>query len=271
MIAEPIAEPAPSPVLPGENALLVAAHPGHELRVYGWLEMAQPTVFVLTDGSGAAGEGRVGSTSRILSRAGAREGEIYGCTSDRGIYSAILDRKVDFFLRTADALAETLVRDGVDYVVADAVEGYNPSHDACRLMVNAAVEMVRRTSGRDIPNYDFLLDGAPGWCPDDRADRAVWLRLDPGALRRKVDAAMGYPELAGEVERALSRFGAAPFGVECLRPVEAGLAYELDDPPFYERYGEQRVAAGAYQRVLRYREHFLPLVHALREHVDRHA
>ena len=31
---------------------LVIGHPGHELLVHGWLEVARPIVFVFTDGSG---------------------------------------------------------------------------------------------------------------------------------------------------------------------------------------------------------------------------
>ena len=34
------------------RAALVVAHPGHELRVHGWLEVARPVVCVSTDGSG---------------------------------------------------------------------------------------------------------------------------------------------------------------------------------------------------------------------------
>jgi hypothetical protein len=265
------ASPCTTIGLPGETPLLVAAHPGHELRIHQWLETAHPTVFILTDGSGSAGEGRIGSTSQVLRRTGARPGAVYGLTTDRGIYGAILDRDFALFARTVDAIAGHLVRDGVDYIVGDAVEGYNPSHDACRLMVNAAVEMVRRTSGRKLPNYDFLLVGAPDDCPEELVGDAVWLRLGDEDLARKLEAARQYPELAAEVERLLARFGPAAFGTECLRPVGDGLSVDLDDPPYYETYGEQRVAAGAYQRVLRYREHFLPLAEALGNHVERTA
>src|SRR5207253_5484219 len=41
---------AVAPALPGGRAALVIAHPGHELRVYHWLRLARPSVFILTDG-----------------------------------------------------------------------------------------------------------------------------------------------------------------------------------------------------------------------------
>jgi hypothetical protein len=49
----------------GESALIIA-HPGHEIRVHGWLERAKPVVYVLTDGSGRSGQSRLASTARLL-------------------------------------------------------------------------------------------------------------------------------------------------------------------------------------------------------------
>ena len=71
-----------SPHTAGKCALIVA-HPGHELRVHGWLEAVQPTVYVLTDGSGRASQSRLASTMRLLQQARAQRGAIYGRFSDR--------------------------------------------------------------------------------------------------------------------------------------------------------------------------------------------
>jgi hypothetical protein len=40
-------EARPIPTLPDSPAALVIGHPGHELRVHGWMEHARPQVFVL--------------------------------------------------------------------------------------------------------------------------------------------------------------------------------------------------------------------------------
>jgi hypothetical protein len=45
--------------------------------------------------------------------------------------------------------------------------------------------------------------------------------------------------------------------------VRQGLEAMEQDPPYYERYGEQQVAAGHYDRVIRYRAHIQPLMQAL--------
>jgi hypothetical protein len=231
------------------------------------MEAAKPPVSVLTDGSGSGGEARLESTTRVLAGAGARPGSVYGVMSDRAIYSAILDHDFARFTGLADQLAAEFAATGADCVVADAVEGYNPSHDVCRLVVNAAVRLL----GREVACYEFLLVGAPDDCPAGLRERALWLELDEAALARKLAAARSYAELAGEVEAALARFGVAPFRTECLRPVDLTQRYGWDpaEIPAYETYGEQRVAEGTYQRVLRFREHVQPLADALWEHAER--
>ena len=76
---------------------LVIGHPGHELRVFHWLEVMRPAVFVFTDGSGRQGPSRLPSTTRILDQVGAATGLFYGPLTDAAAYTAILDRNVDLF------------------------------------------------------------------------------------------------------------------------------------------------------------------------------
>src|SRR5690348_480507 len=64
--------------LRNRRAALVVAHPGHELRVHGWMELAHPIVSVLTDGSGHTGQSRLSSTTSLLAQSGARPGSMYG-------------------------------------------------------------------------------------------------------------------------------------------------------------------------------------------------
>jgi hypothetical protein len=37
-----------------DMAAVVVTHPGHEVRIHGWLERERSLVFVLTDGAGRA-------------------------------------------------------------------------------------------------------------------------------------------------------------------------------------------------------------------------
>src|SRR5947208_3095820 len=103
-----------SPALPGRRAALVIAHPGHELRVHGWVELARPLAFVLTDGSGHTGQSRLTSTSGLLERAGAAPGGIYGRLTDRALYAAILGGDVDLVAGLAGEVAATFAETGLE-------------------------------------------------------------------------------------------------------------------------------------------------------------
>ena len=251
--------------LNSKRGALVVAHPGHELRVYGWLEASLPRVYVMTDGSGRTGHSRVGSTARILDDVGAKPGTMFGRFTDQSIYQAILKHDCDFFTAIARELADEFVREKIDYAAGDAEEGYNTTHDICRLVINAAVEMASTERGMQIGNYDFLLTGRPAQCPEGQS--AIWLQLDEPTHARKLTAANNYPELAAEVETAIKENGESAFRVECLRAVEGDSERFATEEPYYELYGRQQVAAGHYEKIISYGEHIRPIAEALRDYV----
>jgi hypothetical protein len=260
-----------------QRAILVIAHPGHELRVHGWLEAMVPAVWILTDGSGHTGRSRLDSTTRVLESAGAVQGPVYGSMSDADLYNTVLGFNHRPFLDLADNLAAAILHEQVDYIAGDAEEGYNPGHDICRLIINAAVQLVQHKSSKPIRNYDFTLVGPPDQCPEDLRDHSLRLNLDDEAFARKLSAARNYPELQAEVETALNGGRSNTenqFRVECLRPVNShSLAIRSleDDPPYYEQYGEKQVKSGYYKQVLRYSKHMLPLARALDSYVERNS
>ena len=243
------------------TSAIVVAHPGHELRVFHWMERMRPLYCCFTEGSGGGGSSRMPSTDVVLERVGSRPGPVYGRYSDKEIYRILLAGQTDVFVALVEELAELFVSEGIDEVVGDAVEGFNPSHDVCRFVIDGAVALARRRTQQPIDNQDFVLDGRPDACPEACRDAATWVRLDDAALDRKIDAALQYPELRPEVHAALERYGRGAFAVECLRPVTTALMLDALDGelPFYERYGEQRVRDGRYAEIIRYRQHVLPV------------
>ena len=240
---------------------LVVAHPGHELRVYHWIEKHHPIYCCLTDGSGGGSISRLSSTTRLLKTVGATVGPIYGRYPDTVVYRLLLERRVDVFVTLARELATALANAGVDCVAGDAVEGFNPAHDVCRLIVDGAVELLRRRTGREVRNYEFLLDGPPDL---DRPGSVV-VRLDEAALERKLAAARDYTEMRVEVEAALGRYGRQAFAMECLRPAATtSPTFRFEQAlPDYERYGERRVKEGRYFEIIRYRDHVRPVAIAI--------
>src|SRR5262245_4104833 len=247
---------------PIPNALaIVVAHPGHELLVYHLIEKHHPLYCCLTDGSGGGAASRLSSTTRLLDGVGASIGPIYGRYPDTQIYRLLLDGCVDVFVALAEELATALAGAGVDSVAGDAVEGFNPAHDVCRLIVDGAVEILRRRTGREVRNYEFPLDGPP----DAARPGSIVVRLDEAALDRKLAAARGYPEMRAEVEAARGRYGRQAFAIECLRPAATTSQTSRfeQEPPDYERYGERRVNEGRYSEIIRYRDHVRPVAMAI--------
>jgi hypothetical protein len=249
---------------PGQTALIVA-HPGHELMVYHWVERHRPLYCCLTDGSGGSATSRIASTTRLLERAGATVGPVYGRYPDRDVYALLLDGQVDAFVDLAKELAAVLAAAGVELVAGDAVEGFNPVHDVCRFVVDGAVAMLRQQTGREIRNYEFVLDAPPESDPEPSRGGTLWLRLDEAAVERKLAAVRAYPEMHDEVEAAIQRFGRPALALECLRPAatRSRLARFDSEPPLFDLFGQIRVSQGVYREVILYREHVLPVFTAI--------
>ncbi|HYR29974.1 MAG TPA: hypothetical protein VEU30_16005 [Thermoanaerobaculia bacterium] len=245
---------------PPRSALIVA-HPGHELRVHHWLELAQPLVFVLTDGSGSDAESRLHSTEAVLGAAGARAGTVMGRFTDEALYRAIMDGDADAFAPVVEEIANALVEQRIEAVVADACEFYNPAHDLCRAIANLAVQR----AGANIATYEYAVVGTPD---AEGLENETVIQLDDAALQRKIDAANNYPELRKDVDIALRLDRLDAFRVEVLRRLDAEAPLPVPEGrAFYERAGEEHVVAGRYETVLRHDEHFAPLVATLASRV----
>lgn len=250
------------------NAALLISHPGHELCVYGWAEKVRPRVFVLTDGSGHSGKGRLASTSKVLEQINCDKGAIYGPFSDADVYAAMLRHDFQFFIELSEQLCAALIRARIDLVVGDAGEWYSSTHDVWRLTINAAVEMANRdTGGLRVANYDFPIVGKP---ESGDGFNGMSLQLSDQVFKKKIAAARSYGELDDSIEFLFERFGTEAFAVEYLRLVPTGLNAPIPDAkPFYEVYGENQVAAGYYKQVIRHDQHILPLAEALQDHSRR--
>jgi hypothetical protein len=248
----------------GRSWALIVGHPGHELRVWKWMRTVAPIVGVMTDGSGHGADSRLELSRAEFGRAAARVSSWFGVATDAQIYQAILEHDVQFFVRLSDALATLLVDEAIDCVAGDATEGYNPTHDVCRLIIDRAVRMALGAGA--LTNFAFPLIGPP---PDSHAD-AVHIDLTPNELALKVAACRDYAVAAGgtllsEVTTLLREQHECTLSREFLTPVVPGSSeiYPADYQPFYERHGEKQVAAGLYQVVIRHGEHILPIARAL--------
>jgi hypothetical protein len=250
------------------KSALIIGHPGHELRVLGWVRAAKPLVAILTDGSGADGVPRIDQTTQLLDGAPDRRSTLYGMASDREMYRAILEQDLGYFLALSDRLADELCAHRIECVAGDSIEGYNPTHDLCSLLIDRAVRLASSRMGVAVRHYAFPLVGAPR--PDGLSADSQCLRLTPDELVRKLANIRQYAQSAGgalvaEVDDMLHRFGEQALAEEVFDRVDIAVALSAfdDEKPFYETYGEQQVTAGKYRFVIRYREHIAPIVRAL--------
>ena len=238
---------------------LIFAHPGHELRAHHFLERVQPTVAVLTDGSGATGASRLDQTRESLANTGARPAPIFGVLSDRDAYAALMAADAKPFVALRDQLADLLREQRAGAVVVDAAEGYNPVHDICHWLGRAAVAKARRAV-EHIDVFELDLMSHP-----NGAGSGLRLALDDRAFERKLEAVARYHALAREAEAAFDHHGRDAFRVEFLRRVVDAPVPSRSWVPYYEEIGETRVSTGRYTSVLRYAHHVRPVIETLLE------
>ncbi|MHA4808865.1 hypothetical protein ACX0G9_12195 [Flavitalea flava] len=247
-----------------QNVALIIAHPGHELRVFHFVELYKPRVYILTDGSGSSGTSRLDNTIGILKDCGASISPVMGYFTDKEIYRIILERDYSSLTALAQDILLDFHEHNIRVVAGDAIEGFNPAHDLCRYLINLIVVAEEAKSGKEMQNFDFLLEGLM-----NEEDASLIVRLDEAGFERKLKAAEGYTELAQELQSVIRKFGKSPFMVECLRRVvnpNKYIAWE-GEVPYYEEYALEKVKNGVYKKIISFQEHVLPLIRHLSTHL----
>jgi hypothetical protein len=243
------------------RAVLILGHPSHEVRVFTWMLKTKPVVSVLTDGSANRGFRVCEHTASYLQERGIPLGSMFGAFPDRQFYAHILSQDFQFFRSVSRHLAEELCDESVGLVAGDSIEGFNPTHDICRLLIDAAVLIARLKRKQPLANYEFTLVGPVK--PKDKAcdGASILVTLTDEERGQKIEFAKVYPGVAEDVARQLAAHGAESFGEEFLYPSDESRLFRplFHDKPPYELYGEMRVLSGFYSSVLRYSEHVRPI------------
>jgi len=233
--------------------VLIVAHPGHELRLFNWMERERPLVFILSDGSGGAQSSRLDYSVSTIRAAGATIIEGSGQRSDREWYAAILAGDVSAFRRTAEAIATAALTTHAPLVVSDAVDGYNPLHDLCQAVAGA---VVARIAG-DAKPPTFLV--SPATANAIGTESIAW-KLENEAMRRKQLATSAYTPLAQEAARLLAE---APDALHTERLLVPTFDWPENWTPEWEAFGRKRVREGRFAVPITYRDHVLPIAKAL--------
>lgn len=245
---------------------LVVAHPGHELLAFGWLARLRPAVVVVTDGSGRDADARIAASAKFLEGELGSPGSVFGRWTDRELYDALFEGRFESFLELRDELVDGWFIDQVQTVICDAYERRILMHDVVQLTVSAAVDAARKRGAAielvELPIHLGPLDDRPG-----DSSSAASLTLSDQALRRKIAAARGYESkvLQEEIEGFLRVRSEEGFRSEPLFRSIRRTANDLEKEPqpAWEAHGERLVQQGVYARVIRLREHIVPLAKAL--------
>lgn len=237
--------------------VLIHAHPGHELRLFHWMERYKPLVLLMTDGAGGAARARTQLSAECVEQAGARAGDAFGVMSDRAWYEAILRGDTEPFEAAIDTIVESAGPGRL--IVTDAVDGYNPMHDLCEAVGAAAAARLRR-QGRSVTHLVArAIAGGEGAI-------AAELLLDSAALQRKRMAVERYLPLADEARRLLDEEPGA-LAVERLR--HPSFIWPDNWSPEWEAIGKSRVALSRYARPIEYAKHVRPIARALLDGATR--
>jgi len=242
------------------KSLLFVAHPGHEILLYGWLTRVRPRVCALTDGSGHESRPRIDRSAALLREIGVERGSIFGRFTDREMYAAIMAGHATIIDDLVNELAAEIAAHDIALVVSDAMEGFNPVHDLCRIIAGAAC-----SRAGDVPHYEYPIRDGPN--AFDGVDDATITDLDDAAFAKKIAVAHEFAPVLEDIDAMLSRFGEAPFRRESFRRIGDWTAcpWPSNERPLYERIGEERVALHRYDRVIRYADHMRPLVEHVRD------
>ena len=237
------------------NSLLFIGHPGHELMVYQFLKDYRPDVAFLTTGSGSINEPRMKESVRLVESLGLTVRLPFEPLSDRQIYDLILSKDLAFFKGIKKSLKQLIVDQGYDLLAGDAQEGFNPSHDICRYLINGIVEEINPS--RKILNLDFLLDQLVLIENQPVQDGEIRLELNERERIEKIAACRVYTPIKSEVDRFIAKYGEGFFGTELLRPVlnTSILKSWEESAPHYETHGKNRVSEGIYKSTILYDQH----------------
>jgi hypothetical protein len=253
----------PQPI-PGQNALLFVAHPGHELLLHEWIRRVKPVVCIITDGGGFEGRSRIARTAQWLRSMDIQAGSIFGRFTDQEAYAALLSGNVEWIDPLVTDLTRELVTRQISIVVADAAEGFNPVHDLCQLIVGAATAFAAKEGVAAVHCEYPIHDGPRAY--DQDTGEVMHLDLDDASLAMKLADARDYSDVIPDIQSMIEQFGEAAFRRETFRRTADWTAWPWpsNERPLYERLGEERVAAKRYTHVLRHAEHMVPLLDHLR-------
>jgi len=248
--------------------LNVFSHPNHEFALFGMEQRLKPHFVYLTDGGG---ENRVQQTYEGLRSIGLLEQAHFLNHPEHIFYARLLEVDTEFFVGVAEQLRQIIDKIKPDIICCDAIEFYNPVHDVALPIVRAAL---RGYAGKpevyEIPLvYQQPMDkGISYVCqriPESRAAHCQRLELKPEELTNKLNARQRIYTLLGEQMGAtLQDLSSVHLGVEEVAVARMRVPQVAEDQVLrYEWRAKKLLQEGRIDRVIQYKENYLPVAAAL--------
>lgn len=242
-----------------KRSLLVVAHPGHELMLFGWLREARPQIVVLTDKESGATRSSLDLTRKVAETAGAFVVDTVAF-EEAELFDMLLQVRTDRLERFVHELADLIARECIEQVVSDAAEGYHPVHDLSAALVRAAIALhTRRNPDLPVEHLEYHVVGDPR--PDEDRQEMQRVVLSDAILHRKLEWIREYatelgPLMLSEVECLLDAYGDEAYRFEVLGRAGVEQVRLFDGLRHYEKREEQLKAENLIDRqVLRHARH----------------
>jgi hypothetical protein len=242
-------------VSPSRSTALFVGHPGHELRLYGWMRREKPICMVLTTGSRFGSDtARLQASSDLLTTLGGRPSELFGAVLDRDLYAAVLAGDTKPFLKWKATVVDVLIRNRPELLVIDGWQLYSVTHDLAHVIGRLAAEEASRKLSYPVQvlQYDVVPPALAGGVQS--GSRARVITLSKSELADKLAAVENYPGIDLELIELREIEGEYHAITESLflPPPLEDLTEPPREPPKYEIYGEARRSSGIYTDVIRW-------------------
>ena len=222
-------------------------------------------MFCLTSGGGSSKSGRRQRSIDLIEACGAKVGDHFAEFSDAEIYEAMLARDSTPFQSWATKILDHLLSSEGDIDLrGDMLEGYSPTHDMCRHVIDCIAEIANVVPKH---NHSLALENSHPAAPIPGFKVSHYHKLNEDVVQRKLNAARNYNELQGEVRERLQSILPAKLSREYFY-LTSELPYvylQSGCQPFYEKYGNRRATEGKFDQVITFLDHIEPLASKLRE------
>ena len=248
------------------ETLVVTGHPNHELAILGIVQRARPQILVITDGGKAE---RVAESRAVFAHLGLADRVHFLNVPESDLYRGLLDRDNSIVRRVVTEVREMIELIAPGQILCESLEFYNPLHDLTLPIVRAAsrhrpeIAILEFPLIAEIPNEEgrFRVQRPPA----SREGAARSVRLTSRELSVKLEAAAHrYPSLRQQMGEVLDGISPEHAAVECFLVADSGLP--VPGTEFALRYEERGYALqrrGLVDRVITFRDHFLPAIAAL--------